>query len=256
MPRGLASGLTGCSVGAVLPLLMVIFGPRHCTVSNPWPSPLRQDFLPADIQTQFAVSRELIRNIYNSFHKLRDRAERIASRAIDNAADLLIFGKELRQVAQPVPQGSARWGGACRCPGGVLAWTHTCTDLGHFWKGELGAGDMGQGGKEKETGAFRQGNMGPGIQGRVFSLRSGLGLKGHQAVTSHDSALPLPPAGSRTMCTHAHAPWGLLARTVLEDCPRGLRVGLRPCLSIMGLACPDHLPGLECPSLSPFPLVL
>lgn len=59
----------------------------------------RQDFLPADIQTQFAVSRELIRNIYNSFYKLRDRAERIATRAIDNAADLLIFGKELRQVA-------------------------------------------------------------------------------------------------------------------------------------------------------------
>lgn len=58
-----------------------------------------QDFLPADIQTQFAVSRELIRNIYNSFYKLRDRAERIAARAIDNAADLLIFGKELRQVA-------------------------------------------------------------------------------------------------------------------------------------------------------------
>ncbi|KAM8765076.1 sorting nexin-8 [Rhynchonycteris naso] len=58
-----------------------------------------KDFLPADIQTQFAVSRELIRNIYNSFYKLRDRAERIASRAIDNAADLLIFGKELRQVA-------------------------------------------------------------------------------------------------------------------------------------------------------------
>ncbi|MBZ3881842.1 Sorting nexin-8 [Sciurus carolinensis] len=58
-----------------------------------------KDFLPSDIQTQFAVSRELIRNIYNSFYKLRDRAERIASRAIDNAADLLIFGKELRQVA-------------------------------------------------------------------------------------------------------------------------------------------------------------
>uniref|UniRef100_A0A2K5K1P8 PX domain-containing protein n=1 Tax=Colobus angolensis palliatus TaxID=336983 RepID=A0A2K5K1P8_COLAP len=54
-----------------------------------------KDFLPADIQAQFAISRELIRNIYNSFHKLRDRAERIASRAIDNAADLLIFGKEL-----------------------------------------------------------------------------------------------------------------------------------------------------------------
>lgn len=43
------------------------------------------------------MSRELIRNIYNSFHKLRDRAERMVSRAIDKR-DLLIFGKELRQV--------------------------------------------------------------------------------------------------------------------------------------------------------------
>ncbi|XP_050019131.1 sorting nexin-8 [Alexandromys fortis] len=57
-----------------------------------------KDFLPADIQTQFAMSRELIRNVYNSFYKLRDRAERIATRAIDNAADLLIFGKELRHL--------------------------------------------------------------------------------------------------------------------------------------------------------------
>lgn len=48
------------------------------------------------MQAQFAVSRELIRNIYNSFYKLRDRAERMATRAIDNAADLFIFGKELR----------------------------------------------------------------------------------------------------------------------------------------------------------------
>ncbi|XP_044904018.1 sorting nexin-8 isoform X6 [Felis catus] len=76
-----------------------------------------QDFLPADIQTQFAVSRELIRNIYNSFHKLRDRAERIASRAIDNAADLLIFGKELSALGSdttPLPSWatlhSSTWG--------------------------------------------------------------------------------------------------------------------------------------------------
>lgn len=60
---------------------------------------LPQDFLPADVQTQFAVSRELIRSVYNSFYKLRDRAERMAARAIDNAADLLVFGKELRQAA-------------------------------------------------------------------------------------------------------------------------------------------------------------
>ncbi|XP_008849627.1 sorting nexin-8 isoform X1 [Nannospalax galili] len=69
-----------------------------------------KDFLPADIQTQFAMSRELIRNIYNSFYKLRDRAERIASRAIDNAADLLIFGKELSALGSdttPLPSWAA-----------------------------------------------------------------------------------------------------------------------------------------------------
>uniref|UniRef100_A0AAA9RX61 Sorting nexin-8 n=1 Tax=Bos taurus TaxID=9913 RepID=A0AAA9RX61_BOVIN len=79
--------------------------------------PPRQDFLPADIQTQFAMSRELIRNIYNSFHKLRDRAERMVSRAIDNAADLLIFGKELSALGSdttPLPSwaslNSSTWG--------------------------------------------------------------------------------------------------------------------------------------------------
>ncbi|XP_068824127.1 sorting nexin-8 isoform X3 [Capricornis sumatraensis] len=76
-----------------------------------------KDFLPADIQTQFAMSRELIRNIYNSFHKLRDRAERMVSRAIDNAADLLIFGKELSALGSdttPLPSwaslSSSTWG--------------------------------------------------------------------------------------------------------------------------------------------------
>ncbi|XP_014725747.1 PREDICTED: sorting nexin-8 isoform X3 [Sturnus vulgaris] len=69
-----------------------------------------KDFLPADIQAQFAASRELIRNIYNSFYKLRDRAERIASRAIDNASDLLIFGKELSALGSdttPLPSWAA-----------------------------------------------------------------------------------------------------------------------------------------------------
>ncbi|KAH0632006.1 hypothetical protein JD844_019998, partial [Phrynosoma platyrhinos] len=69
-----------------------------------------KDFLPADIQVQFAASRELIRNIYNSFYKLRDRAERIASRAIDNASDLLMFGKELSALGSdttPLPSWAA-----------------------------------------------------------------------------------------------------------------------------------------------------
>uniref|UniRef100_A0A2K5F4A4 PX domain-containing protein n=1 Tax=Aotus nancymaae TaxID=37293 RepID=A0A2K5F4A4_AOTNA len=57
-----------------------------------------KDFLPADIQAQFAISRELIWNIYNSFHKLWDRAKRIALRAINKVADLLIFGRELSAI--------------------------------------------------------------------------------------------------------------------------------------------------------------
>ncbi|XP_036913830.1 sorting nexin-8 isoform X2 [Sturnira hondurensis] len=73
-------------------------------------APRAKDFLPADVQTQFALSRELIRNVYNSFYKLRDRAERIASRAIDNAADLLTFGKELSALGSdttPLPSWAA-----------------------------------------------------------------------------------------------------------------------------------------------------
>ncbi|CAI5791866.1 sorting nexin-8 isoform X1 [Podarcis lilfordi] len=76
-----------------------------------------KDFLPADIQVQFAASRELIRNIYNSFYKLRDRTERIASRAVDNASDLLLFGKELSALGSdttPLPSwaslNNSAWG--------------------------------------------------------------------------------------------------------------------------------------------------
>uniref|UniRef100_A0A8C6WYD7 Sorting nexin 8a n=1 Tax=Neogobius melanostomus TaxID=47308 RepID=A0A8C6WYD7_9GOBI len=54
-----------------------------------------KEYLPADIQAQFSTSRELIRNIHNSFFKLRDRAEKMAERSKENATDLLLFGKEL-----------------------------------------------------------------------------------------------------------------------------------------------------------------
>lgn len=55
-----------------------------------------QEYLPTDIQAQFATSRELIRNIHNSFQRLRDRAEKMAERSKENATDLLMFGRELR----------------------------------------------------------------------------------------------------------------------------------------------------------------
>uniref|UniRef100_A0A3Q1EBH6 Sorting nexin 8a n=1 Tax=Acanthochromis polyacanthus TaxID=80966 RepID=A0A3Q1EBH6_9TELE len=54
-----------------------------------------KEYLPADIQAQFSTSRELIRNINNSFQKLRDRAEKMAERSKENATDLLLFGREL-----------------------------------------------------------------------------------------------------------------------------------------------------------------
>ncbi|XP_076000488.1 sorting nexin-8a isoform X2 [Genypterus blacodes] len=56
---------------------------------------LAKEYLPADIQAQFATSREVIRNIHNSFQKLRDRAEKMAERSKENATDLLMFGREL-----------------------------------------------------------------------------------------------------------------------------------------------------------------
>ncbi|XP_051995855.1 sorting nexin-8-like isoform X2 [Xyrauchen texanus] len=65
-----------------------------------------KDYLPADIQVQFSSSRELIRNIHNSFQKLRDRAERMAERSMENAIDLQMFGKELSSLGSnesPVP---------------------------------------------------------------------------------------------------------------------------------------------------------
>lgn len=57
-----------------------------------------QEYLPPDIQAQFSISRELIKNIHNSFYKLRERAEKIAERSKENATDLLMFGRELRYL--------------------------------------------------------------------------------------------------------------------------------------------------------------
>ncbi|MBN3271548.1 SNX8 protein, partial [Polyodon spathula] len=57
-----------------------------------------KEYLPGDIQAKFSSSREMIRNVFNSFQKLRDRAERMAVRSVETATDLLMFGRELRQV--------------------------------------------------------------------------------------------------------------------------------------------------------------
>uniref|UniRef100_A0A3B5MEZ2 Sorting nexin 8a n=1 Tax=Xiphophorus couchianus TaxID=32473 RepID=A0A3B5MEZ2_9TELE len=54
-----------------------------------------KEYLPADIQAQFSTSRELIKNIHNSFQRLRDRAEKMAERSMENSTDLVQFGREL-----------------------------------------------------------------------------------------------------------------------------------------------------------------
>ncbi|XP_067088933.1 sorting nexin-8a [Osmerus mordax] len=75
-----------------------------------------KEYLPADIQAQFSASRELIRNIHNSFVKLRDRAERMAERSKENATDLLMFGRELSTLGSdgsPIPSmasSQSTWG--------------------------------------------------------------------------------------------------------------------------------------------------
>ncbi|XP_012672255.2 sorting nexin-8a isoform X2 [Clupea harengus] len=75
-----------------------------------------KEYLPADIQAQFSSSRELIKNIHNSFHKLRDRAEKMAERSKENATDLLMFGKELSTLgtdSSPIPpmaSSQSTWG--------------------------------------------------------------------------------------------------------------------------------------------------
>uniref|UniRef100_A0AAY4C507 PX domain-containing protein n=1 Tax=Denticeps clupeoides TaxID=299321 RepID=A0AAY4C507_9TELE len=75
-----------------------------------------KEYLPADIQAQFASSRELIKNIHNSFQKLRDRAESMAERSKENATDLLMFGKELSVLGSdgsPIPSmasSQSTWG--------------------------------------------------------------------------------------------------------------------------------------------------
>uniref|UniRef100_A0A8C5M7R9 PX domain-containing protein n=1 Tax=Leptobrachium leishanense TaxID=445787 RepID=A0A8C5M7R9_9ANUR len=64
------------------------------------------EFLPSDIQVQFAASTELIRNICNSVYKLRDCAKRTAAWAINNVTHLLVFSKELSALGSdtnPLP---------------------------------------------------------------------------------------------------------------------------------------------------------
>ncbi|XP_061905924.1 sorting nexin-8-like isoform X1 [Entelurus aequoreus] len=79
-----------------------------------------KDYLPADIQTQFSLSRELIKSIHNSFYKLRERAEKIAERSKGNASDLLLFGRELSTLGSEtsslpsLASSQSTWGRLCQ----------------------------------------------------------------------------------------------------------------------------------------------
>ncbi|XP_077383531.1 sorting nexin-8a isoform X1 [Festucalex cinctus] len=82
---------------------------------------IAKDYLPADIQTQFCASRELIKNIHNSFCKLREQAERIAERSKGNASDLLMFGRELSMLSSEtsslpsLASSQSTWSRLCQC---------------------------------------------------------------------------------------------------------------------------------------------
>uniref|UniRef100_A0A096LT95 Sorting nexin 8a n=1 Tax=Poecilia formosa TaxID=48698 RepID=A0A096LT95_POEFO len=75
-----------------------------------------KEYLPADVQAQFSTSRELIKNIHNSFQRLRDRAEKMAERSMENSTDLVQFGRELSALgsdASPLPSlasSQSSWG--------------------------------------------------------------------------------------------------------------------------------------------------
>ncbi|KAG5832263.1 hypothetical protein ANANG_G00289230 [Anguilla anguilla] len=72
-----------------------------------------KDFLPTDVQGQFASSRELIRNIFSSFHKLRGRVERVCERSRETSADLQVFGKELSTMGSGTSSVPSPAGGHC-----------------------------------------------------------------------------------------------------------------------------------------------
>ena len=49
-----------------------------------------------DTQLQFGLAKDHIRVLHNGVSKLHDVAQRMMNRSIEEAQDMLIFGKELR----------------------------------------------------------------------------------------------------------------------------------------------------------------
>ena len=55
-----------------------------------------QEFLPLDIQSQLANSKQHIMMMHTSFSKIRDLIENIVAKHRSNAADMISLGKELK----------------------------------------------------------------------------------------------------------------------------------------------------------------
>nr|XP_002127832.1 sorting nexin-8 [Ciona intestinalis] len=66
-----------------------------------------KDLVPPETQTEFAASKEHIRQITTHVVKLRDMATRISERSKGNAADILGFGKELIAIGNDGTTASA-----------------------------------------------------------------------------------------------------------------------------------------------------
>lgn len=76
-------------------------------LSNPLAANAKE-LVPADTQTEFAASKEQIRQLSGYVQKLRDMATRVAERSKGNAVDMMNFGKELIAIGNDTTA-SSRW---------------------------------------------------------------------------------------------------------------------------------------------------
>lgn len=53
-----------------------------------------------DTQLQFGTAKDHIKILYNGVSKLHEVAQRMMNRSVEEAQDMLIFGKELRYVIE------------------------------------------------------------------------------------------------------------------------------------------------------------
>uniref|UniRef100_UPI00358ECD23 sorting nexin-8-like n=2 Tax=Myxine glutinosa TaxID=7769 RepID=UPI00358ECD23 len=78
-----------------------------------------KELVPTDFQARFASSRDKLRMLTASAGRLRDQAERVALRAVGNATDLQLMGKEMSILASNATPGTGTQNG-CSATWGVL----------------------------------------------------------------------------------------------------------------------------------------